>query len=87
MSGLVCYKIWMRRDIRRCARIRGREGVRKEAAGSPVGVGTIDARRRKCGPPMRNQSGLAAQSAAERRGKRRGGCGVLIAGVLMAIYS
>jgi hypothetical protein len=38
-----------------------------------------------CGPPMRNQSSLAAQSAAERRGKRREGRGVLIAGVLMAI--
>jgi hypothetical protein len=46
MSGLVCCNIWTRRDIRRCARIRGREGVRKEAAGSPAGIGTVDARRR-----------------------------------------
>jgi hypothetical protein len=45
MSGLVCCKIWTRRDIRRRARLRGREGVRKEAAGSPVGVGIVDARR------------------------------------------
>jgi hypothetical protein len=32
---------------------------------------------RTCGPPMRNRSSLTAQSAAERRGKRRGEVGLL----------
>jgi hypothetical protein len=70
--GSICCRLEHSKWVRRRARIWGREGVRKEAAGSPVGVGNVDAQRRNCGPLMRNRSGLAAQSAAERRGKRRG---------------
>jgi hypothetical protein len=58
--------------MRRCARERGVKEVQKSGGGVPYGVGIDDERRQSCGPPMRNQSGLAAQSAAERKGKWRG---------------
>jgi hypothetical protein len=61
-----------------CARARGREGDRKEVAGSPGGVGIDNARWQWHGAPMSYLGGLVASHVLEKEGKRRGVWGIII---------
>jgi hypothetical protein len=63
--GSICCRLEHSKWIRRRARIWGREGVRKEAAESPVGVGIDDEGRRHPQAPTRNFVSLAALLARE----------------------
>jgi hypothetical protein len=66
----------MKEDIMRHGGTWGEAWIRKGVSRYLGWAGIGDERPQVCGTPMRNQSGLAAQSTAERKGKMRGDRGL-----------
>jgi hypothetical protein len=78
MSDLVCYKIWLRRDIRRCARIRGRERYQRGGSECRWLVEIDNFPGQSLRTPARNSASLAAIRREKEEGEGGGGRGLFI---------